>query len=255
MGIGSTNYPTSLDSVSDLVEAKNNASTTLTSSLASNSTNVSVVSTSGFPFNGGIIRINNEIIAYTQISTSPHMFSGLTRGFEGTVATSHNLGDTVSLDITAASNNVKNDAIIALESKVGVTSSTPTNRTVLRGGTTAGTSSWEQIEYDISLHAEYTIAANQVLLRFVAPRAFTIPSGNFFGRASIGPTANRDFLVQKNGSTFATLRFASGSTTLSIVSSTSTNFAANDLLSILGPSTSDTNLSGVSITLAGLIRG
>ena len=142
MAIGTTNFPTSLDTADDLVRATNSASTKLTSGINNSVTSIGVISVALFP-SSGIIRINDEIISYTGTSGG-NTFTGCSRGFEGTTAASHQNNDNVTLDITAASNNVKNDAIIAIETKLGTGSSTPTANTVMRG-TGTGTSAYGQI--------------------------------------------------------------------------------------------------------------
>lgn len=143
MAVGISNYPTSLDAVSDLVEATNNAFTTINmvGGLSSVATTITVVSTADFP-STGIVRINNEIISYSAKTATT--LTVQTRGFESTTAASHANGDQISLDITASSNNAKNAAIIALETKVGTGSSTATANTVLRG-TGSGTTAFGQV--------------------------------------------------------------------------------------------------------------
>lgn len=142
MAIGTTNFPTSLDTADELVRATNSASTKLTSGINSSVQTILVTSVALFP-SSGIIRINDEIISYTGTSGG-NTFTGCSRGFEGTTATSHQNNDNVTLDITAASNNVKNDAIIAIETKIGTGASTPTANTVMRG-TGTGTSAFGQV--------------------------------------------------------------------------------------------------------------
>lgn len=144
MAVGISNFPTSLDAASDLVEATNNAFTTINmvGGLSSGATTITVVSTASFP-DTGIFRINNEVISYSAKTATT--FTVQTRGFESTTAASHANGDQVSLDITASSNNAKNSAIIALETKIGTGSSTPTANTVLRG-TGTGTSAYGQVD-------------------------------------------------------------------------------------------------------------
>lgn len=143
MAVGIPNFPTSLDAASDLVEATNNASTTINmvGGLSNSATTITVVSTAAFP-STGIIRIDDELISYSAKTNTT--FTVQTRGFESSTAASHIDGATVSLDITAASNNAKNTAIIALETKIGTGSSTPTANTVLRG-TGTGTSAFGQV--------------------------------------------------------------------------------------------------------------
>lgn len=142
MAIGTTNFPTSLDTADELVRATNSASTKLTSGINSSDQTILVTSVALFP-SSGIIRINDEIISYTGTSGG-NTFTGCSRGFEGTTATSHQNNNDVTLDITAASNNVKNDAIIAIETKIGTGASTPTANTVMRG-TGTGTSAFGQV--------------------------------------------------------------------------------------------------------------
>lgn len=116
MAIGTTNYPTSLDTVVELVEAANGAFDTLTEGINSSVTSLAVNDASKFA-NSGIVLIDSEYIAYgSKTSTA---LQSLTRGFEGSSAASHSSGATVRQVITAASNNVKSAAIIALETKLG----------------------------------------------------------------------------------------------------------------------------------------
>lgn len=145
MAVGIPEFPTSLDTEVNLVEATNNAQTTLSSTLAIGATTISVASTTGFP-NTGILKIDDELIAYTsKTSTQFTVQTSNGRGYESTVDAQHSSGARVELVITAYSNNAKNLAIIALEEKVGVGASTPTagtNSTVVLKGTGTGTSGW-----------------------------------------------------------------------------------------------------------------
>lgn len=151
MGIGSTSFPASLDTADDLVRATNNASTQLSGSINNSTTSIGVNSTASFP-SSGIIRINDEIISYTGLSGG-NTFTGCSRGFEGTTASSHQNNNNVFLDITAASNNVKNDAIIAVETKLGTGSSTPSANTVLRGTGTGTTAYGAVVNGDVASNA------------------------------------------------------------------------------------------------------
>lgn len=253
MAIGQSNYPTAIDAATDLVEATNDASTTLTFDITNSVMQLPVVSTNAFP-STGIVEIGTELIAYSSKGVGVLNVASGGRGYEGTAAAAALSGATVELVITAASNNVKNTAIIALETKLGAGSSTPVNRAVPRGGATVGTSNWEQLEYDIGAHAEFALGANQVMLRFRAPRAFTVPATGYQGAVATNPSGNRDFTIQKNGGTFATIRFSSAGV-FSIVSATSTDFAIGDELRVTAPSTADVAMTGIAITIPGTIRG
>ena len=177
MGIGTTSYPTALDTADDLVRATNNATTQLSGSISSSITSIAVNSTALFPVSG-IIRIDQEIISYTGTSGG-NTFTGCTRGFEGTTAASHSNNSGVFLDITAASNNVKNDAIIAIETKIGTGASTPTANTVMRG-TGTGTSAYGQI-----VNADVSATAAIAHSKLANMTAGTVMVGN----ASNVPTA------------------------------------------------------------------
>ena len=67
--------------------------TTLSSSIDSNDTIISVPSTKGFPSEYGLLKINDEIISYTGITSTS--FTGCIRGFSG--VTGYNVGISSSL--------------------------------------------------------------------------------------------------------------------------------------------------------------
>lgn len=140
MPIGTTNFPSSLDTATTLVRAANKVSTTVgTGGVTNVATTITVGSTTGAPADG-ICVIEDEIIAYT--GTTSTTITGCTRGFNGTTAASHAQGVPVYFDaIIANHHSVHTDAIVAVETKVGSGSSTPTSSTFLKG-TGTGTSSW-----------------------------------------------------------------------------------------------------------------
>lgn len=125
MAVGTTNYPTSLDTVVELIEAANNASTTLDGAIDDTMTTITVASTSSFAASG-VIAIDNELISYTAKTATD--FTGCTRGFEGTAAASHLTGVDVEQIITARSHNVLASALIAIETKLGTGSTIALNK-------------------------------------------------------------------------------------------------------------------------------
>ena len=143
MAIGATNYPGALDTVAELVEATNDATTTLTSGISSSAMQLPVASAAAFPATG-IVKVGSELIAYASKGVGVINVASGGRGYEGTTAAAASSGAAVELVITAASNNVKNAAIIALQTKLGSGSSTPTSGTLLRG-TSAGVSNWGKV--------------------------------------------------------------------------------------------------------------
>lgn len=114
-------YPTSAAGDQHLYVAVNNRSTVLDGALGASGDNtggggISVVSTTGFPTTG-FISIGTEAISYTGISvylTLP-VFTGITRGADGTTAASHNHGDTVRHAVIAAHHNATKEEVKAIE--------------------------------------------------------------------------------------------------------------------------------------------
>lgn len=143
---GSTNFPTSLDSVASASplgfgEVNNQAYTLSTAAHTAAVTTLTVASTSKFPSKGYLV-IKREIVSYT--GTTATTFTGCTRGVGGTTAAAFGSGTLVEQVPVAANHNDLAAAIVAVETKVGITSSTPTANKVLRA-TGTGTSEWAQV--------------------------------------------------------------------------------------------------------------
>lgn len=64
-------------------------------------------------------------------------------------------------------------------------------------------------------------------------------------------TAQTDFDIQKNGSSFGTIRFAALGTVATFVSVTAQTFVQGDRLDIFGPGTPDATLANIYFTIAG----
>jgi len=128
MAVGTSNYPTSLDTVVELIQAANNAQTTLNGALTANATTVAVISTALFA-NTGCFAVDNELISYTgKTATS---FTGCVRGFDGTTAATHSSGATVSDVVTTRHHEVVVDAILAIQERLGAGTVLP----LAKGGT------------------------------------------------------------------------------------------------------------------------
>ena len=67
--------------------------TTITAGISTTDTTINVPSTKGFPSEYGLLKVNNEIISYTGITSTS--FTGCIRGFSG--ITGYNVGISSSL--------------------------------------------------------------------------------------------------------------------------------------------------------------
>ncbi len=129
---------------------------------------------------------------------------------------------------------------------------------VLITGTTAA--SWDAayiyptalIPYDLACQITGKPDSAAVVLRFVAPRAFTLSAAGQQGKAGTSATAQADFIVAVNGVTKATLRFAAAGTAISVVGGTAATIAAGDVITITAP-TQDATLADIGFTLAGVL--
>jgi len=128
MAVGTSNFPTSLDTVVELIQAANNAQTTLNGALNASATTIAVISTASFAATGSFA-VDNELISYTgKTATS---FTGCVRGFDGTTAATHDSGATVSDVVTTRHHEVVVDAILAIQERLGAGTVLP----LAKGGT------------------------------------------------------------------------------------------------------------------------
>lgn len=105
-------YPTSVATDADLYLVKNQLATQLDGSIDASQTTITVDSTTGFP-TVGVVTIDSEVIKYTGLNAT--QFTGCTRGFDGTGATTHTDNAPVRHAVTAIHHNAVKDELIALE--------------------------------------------------------------------------------------------------------------------------------------------
>lgn len=109
--------------------------------------------------------------------------------------------------------------------------------------------------YDVSAFVEGKPTAGEVVLRYMAVRAFTLDTtgSNHKGKANTSATATSVINVQKNGITFITASFAatSATPTIGVTNVTSCNFAVGDILTVTMPASVDATLSDIYLTLKG----
>lgn len=118
MAVGTTNFPTSLDTATELIQVANAASSTIGVGGVTNvATTIPVTDTTTFPANG-VVWCGTEAISYT--AKTGTTLTGAVRGFDGTTAASHAAGDPIYGDIiTSAHHEALRGAIIALETDFG----------------------------------------------------------------------------------------------------------------------------------------
>jgi hypothetical protein len=107
--------------------------------------------------------------------------------------------------------------------------------------------------FDVAVFAPGVGTNAQKLARFAMARAVSFPSGAAGSQAtaSANATASTTFTLKKNGTSFGTVVFALGGASGAFTITTTTSFAAGDLLEIDGPATADATLADVGITLSG----
>ncbi len=119
-------FPIAKDDKDILYEAKNNGKTTTSQSVVYNAKTIVVESTSSFP-SAGLIRIgttkvgepgNHELIYYGE--KTANMFKDLIRGFAGSIRGQWPLKSNVTSAVMAEHHNSIKDAVINIETDLGI---------------------------------------------------------------------------------------------------------------------------------------
>lgn len=107
--------------------------------------------------------------------------------------------------------------------------------------------------YDIGAFIAGEPTGDEIVMRFVASRAFSLPASltGSYAKAETAATASTDFDIQKNGSSIGTLNFAISGDTGTWTFASPVSFAAGDILSVVAQTTPDATLADISITFAG----
>lgn len=138
---GTLNYPTTLDNQDSLFRTNDKAQSTLATAVNSSATAVTVANAVAFPISGALI-IDNEIIFYT--AKSGNNLTGLIRGASATAAAAHSVGAAVKGAIFSVHHNTQSQAIIRLQTKLGIGNFTPSNNNFLVGSG-SGSSTWRTL--------------------------------------------------------------------------------------------------------------
>lgn len=118
-----TVYPGVLDTVTSLGELINNLSTTTSGSYTTPASTLDLTDGSSFPSTGGVIYVDNERGVYT--GRTVNQLTGVTG-----LGNNHNAGVTVEQNYDADYPNAVIDAVIALQTKLGVTGDTTAGRII-----------------------------------------------------------------------------------------------------------------------------
>jgi hypothetical protein len=193
---GTVNFPASLDTVVSLIEAANNAATTLTAAVSNSDTTLAVASTTEFP-DSGALSIEGEVIFYT--GTTSNSFTGCTRGQDGTSAAAHGNGATVQGLIVAAHHNTLASAIVQTQTKLGTGASTPSSGAVLRG-TGTGASAWGTLPDATTSDSGLMSAADKAKLdnATASATAGTLMQRDGNGRAKVADPSAADDIATKS---------------------------------------------------------
>jgi hypothetical protein len=121
------------------------------------------------------------------------------------------------------------------------------------GGVTIAASAATAQPVDIGVFNPGVGTNAQILLRLPMNRALTFPinAPNSNASASANATGNTTYTLKKNGVSFATVLFATGTAVGVWTQAAQATFAAGDVLEIDGPGTADATLANVGINLAG----
>jgi hypothetical protein len=109
--------------------------------------------------------------------------------------------------------------------------------------------------YDIGLFYSGAPQSSAVLMRFVTPRAFTLPTNlpGSSAQSGINATTTTVFNIRKNGSTVGTMTFIVNNASASFTLSTSVSFIAGDMLEVIAPVVADATLADISMTLVPVV--
>ncbi len=150
---GTVNFPVSLDDAVSLIEATNNASSTLTGSISATDLLIPVSHPSEYPTTG-VVTLTDSLTAPTKVELAIYtgksganlvVPSTAQRGAFGTTAQSWMSGDFVEVRPLAQHHLTNATAIIAAQAKIGAGSTTPSAGKELRG--ISGGSAWQDRTY------------------------------------------------------------------------------------------------------------
>lgn len=136
---GTLEFPGALDTVVSLFEVSNRKVSTLAASLSSSATSLTLLSAAGWPSTGAGT-FGNERVYWT--GKTGNQLTGLLRAHGGSTGVSHAAGSVFQMTVTARHHQIHSLAIIALQTKFGVSASLPENVGDVLTVTAEGETGW-----------------------------------------------------------------------------------------------------------------
>lgn len=116
-------YPSAIVARDDIGLQNNRASFTLSADISNSATELTVNEDTSNAPSEGVLTIADERIQYTGKNDSNKKFTGLTRGFDGSSAASHDNGDQVQMNVVAFHHNRVAQEVIAIQTELGTSPS------------------------------------------------------------------------------------------------------------------------------------
>lgn len=106
--------------------------------------------------------------------------------------------------------------------------------------------------YDVATFYGGTPGADELVIRFMVPRPFTLPEDleGSQGYAVTAPSSQTDFDVRLNGVSVGTMRFAASANVATFISASGASPIAGDRLDVVAPATLN-GIADIAFTLAG----
>lgn len=186
-------------------------------------------------------RVNSLLVAGTNVSkTYDDDANSLTLDVLNVAAGTHSHTSSDVTDFTEAAQ----DAAASLFT-------TATHSGVTATYSDAGATLALKVGFEIGLQIEGVMTSSEVVGRYVATRAFLIPSGATLSQATAGvaATASTTVTLAKNGSSFGTIVWSAAGTTGSFTVASDTSFTAGDVFTATGPASADATLANIGISI------